>query len=108
MSTLSEALVEVLAEHRYRDVLGDYDTAPFYRHFGCSCGWEQNIEGMSGWRSWVATHNEHVAGILESILAPTPAPESCRWTNGGAPACSETRDERYWCEPCRERREVGA
>jgi hypothetical protein len=42
------------------------------------------------------------------VKALRPTPEPCRWTNGGAPACSETRDDRYWCEPCRERREVGA
>lgn len=59
-------LAEVLAAHHYRDVLGDYEVAPYYKHFGCSCGWEQNIAGMNGWRSWVAAHDAHLA---DAVLA---------------------------------------
>lgn len=61
------ALAKALGEHRFRDLLGDYEVAPFYKHFGCSCGWEQNIAGMNGWRSWVAAHEDHVA---DALLAP--------------------------------------
>lgn len=54
-------LAEVLAEHRFRDLLGDYEIKPYYKHFGCSCGWERNIAGMSGYWSWLAAHEAHVA-----------------------------------------------
>lgn len=65
-----EARVQELAAlaggHHYRDVLGNYEISPYYKHVGCTCGWERDIAGMSGWRSWIAAHDEHVA---EAILA---------------------------------------
>ena len=61
-------VMEALSGHRYRDVLGDYETPPHYRHFGCSCGAEWNIAGMSGWRSWVATYEAHLADVILAAL----------------------------------------
>lgn len=65
----AQTIPALLAAHRYRDVLGDYEIAPFYKHFGCSCGWEQNIAGMSGWQSWLAAHEAHVASEMAPLLA---------------------------------------
>lgn len=72
-SPTTDGLREVLAAHRYRDVLGDYEIKPYRKHFGCSCGWQQDIGGMSGYWSWVAAHETHVA---EQLLAAHPAPPS--------------------------------
>ncbi|WP_067434128.1 hypothetical protein [Nocardioides jensenii] len=63
MST-EEKIAGLLAEHGYRDVRGDYETAPYYMHIGCTCGWQQDIGGMSGWRSWLDAHTAHVAAVL--------------------------------------------
>lgn len=62
------SIEKILYEHRYRDVSGDYETAPYYKHIGCSCGWEQNIAGMSGWRSWRAAHEAHLADLIRAEL----------------------------------------
>ena len=64
-----DGVAEVLATHRYRDVSGDYEVTPYYKHFGCSCGWEQSIAGMSGWRSWVAAYEAHVAEQIAPLIA---------------------------------------
>lgn len=63
-------LAEVLAGHRYRDVLGDYDIEPYRKHIGCSCeGWVRDIGGMSGYWSWLAAHEAHLAAAALSWLA---------------------------------------
>lgn len=72
-------LAALLGEHRYRDVLGDYEVAPYYRHFGCSCGWEQDIAGMSGWESWRAAHEAHVAAVVRAHYEPEGEWEPGRW-----------------------------
>lgn len=67
--TRAEQIAAVLAEHVWRDVQGDYEISPYFKHFGCSCGWHQDITGMSGYRSWLAGHRAHVSAALDAALA---------------------------------------
>lgn len=73
MSGHVEALAGILAEHQYLEVWGDYEIKPYTKQFGCSCGWEQNIAGMSGWRSWLAAHHAHVAEVLAAYVVEQQA-----------------------------------
>lgn len=73
MSGQDEGLRAVLAAHRYRDVRGDYEMEPYRKHFGCSCGWQQDIGGMSGYWSWVAAHEAHIADAITAHLGATLA-----------------------------------
>jgi hypothetical protein len=73
-----EEIAEVLRAHRYHDVLGDYEIAPYYRHVGCSCGWERNIVGMAGYWSWLAAHEAHVAEAMAAKVAELLGSEETR------------------------------
>lgn len=56
-----EALAGIHGQHRYVDVRGDYEAGDGRRYFGCSCGWTHDVDGMSGYWSWVEEHERHVA-----------------------------------------------
>lgn len=68
MSPVETLLAEVLAAHQWRDVQGNYEVAPYIKHFGCSCGWLQDVAGMSGFRSWQGVHIAHVAAEQAKVL----------------------------------------
>ena len=56
-----EELARIHGQHRYVDVRGDYEVGDGRRYFGCSCGWTHDVDGMSGYRSWVEEHERHAA-----------------------------------------------
>lgn len=56
-----EELARVKGQHRYVDVRGDYEVGDGRRYFGCTCGWTHDVDGMSGYWSWVEEQERHAA-----------------------------------------------
>lgn len=71
-----EELARVNAQHRYVDVRGDYEVGDGRRYFGCTCGWTHDVDGMSGYWSWVEEHERHAARAV--LAAGYVSPEEHR------------------------------
>ena len=63
-----EELARILAENGATSPDGIHSWRCAYpetgKFFRCTCGWTHRVDGMNGWDSWRARHDEHVVAVL--------------------------------------------